>query len=158
MSAKEKFNLWGNIWRVLEKDTNRNQQHSPGCHPQTCKVQEKISMGWWQLPEIAHCSCATLRSTSNPVLETEPFAQSSVEATQCRNHCWMLILPKKVTPDQDKHCSTTVVRQMGLHCCHFHQAGKGLQWEKGMQSSSPANMLINNYWLWWWLPERPEIV
>lgn len=114
---------------------------------------------WWQLPEIALCSCATLRNTSNPVLETQPFPESSVEATHCRDPCWMAILPRKVTPDKEKHFSTAVVRQMVLHGCHFQQAGKGLQWEKGAQSSSPANIHINNCWLWWRLPERrPEIV
>lgn len=69
----------------------------------------------------------TLKSTSNPVLEIQPFPKSSAKATHCGNHCWMVILPKEVTPDQDKPFSTMVVSQMVPHYCHFQQAGKGLQ-------------------------------
>lgn len=61
---------------------------------------------WWQLPEIALCSCATLRNTSNPVLETQPFPESSVEATHCRDPCWMAIQESHFRPRQTfQHCS-----------------------------------------------------
>jgi len=78
------------------------------------------------------------------MFETQAFPKHSGTVTHCRNHCWMVILPMKVTLDQDKHLSTIVIRQVILHCCHFQQAGKRLQWEKGTQRPSPTNSHTSN--------------
>lgn len=145
-------------WETLGKTGTETSSTPQAPTPKPARCRKKNIHGmctspWWQLPEITHCSRATLRNTSNPVFEIQPFPESSGAVTHCRNHCWMIILSMKVTPDQDKHLSTTVVRQMVLYCYHFQQAGKGLRWEKGTQRSSPTNTHISNCWLWWWLPD-----
>lgn len=141
----------------------RKKQQKPATLPRlpspTCMLQEKNIPGmctspWWQRPEITHCSCATLRNASNPGPETQPFPKNSGAVTDGRNHCWMVVLPRQVTPDQDKHLGIILVRQMVLYCCHFQQAGMGWWWEKGTQRSSPTNIHTSSRWLWWWLPER----
>lgn len=82
---------------------NRYQQHPPGCHPQTCKVQEKISMGYvpvhddscqkWPIAHVLHSG------EQVTLCLKQPFPESSAKATHCRNHYWMVILLNKVTPD-----------------------------------------------------------
>lgn len=64
------------IHEIYRKKTRTETSSTPqDATPKPARCRKKYHHGmctspWWQLPEIAHCSCATLRNTSNPVLET----------------------------------------------------------------------------------------
>lgn len=152
ITAKGKINSGGNTWEMLEKTTessNPPQAPMPNLQGAGKNIPGMCTSPWWQRPEITHCSCATLRNASNPGSESQPFPKISGAVTDCRNRCWMVVLPRQVTPDQEKHLAIILGRQMVLYCCHFQQAGMGWWWEKGMQRSSPINIHTSNCWLWW---------
>lgn len=125
ITAKGKINSWRNISEMLEKIKPETSSRFPPSNLQGAgkNIHVMCTSPWWQLPEITHCSHAALRNTSNPVFETQPFPESSGAVAHCRNHCWMVILPMKVTPDQDKHLNTIVVRQMVSYYCLFQESG-----------------------------------